>query len=296
MKVYLDYTINDSGKGKFLKRLTPALSELGVYFDSKHGEVALGISKWRKKPKIPCVLRVDGAYFDSGKKSKWWNQEIRKSIKRSDIVVFQSEYSMSTVTKLLDIKPKHSVVIYNGANVNDYVGLPKPEGFQEHEYNILIAARWGNRKSKNLKGHLSVVRDMSDRPDIHFWLAGETDKPVVCRSNLTVLGQLSDDQLRPYQAHAKCLLYIPKWDWCSNTVIECLVAGTPVLTIKKIKGVSELVGRDGGWGVDSYDDLLSCLRDTIAQPSHLQGFCPYRFYIEKIALQYKEVFERALRR
>jgi glycosyltransferase involved in cell wall biosynthesis len=237
---------------------------------------------------LPSVLRVDGVHFRRGPKERWRNEQIRKAIKKSDLVIFQSEFAKKTVTKTLGIVPRRTRVIHNGARVEDYIGLKVPSGYREQKCNVLMAARWGDRESKNLKGHLLVAKEM-EGTGVHFWLAGETSKKIRDTENMTVLGKLDDKELRPHQAHADCMLYIPKWDWCSNAVIECLVAGTPVLTRKKIEGVSELVGRDGGWCVDSYEDVLMCLRNTVPG-THLQGFCLYRFFIGEIAKQYKDAF------
>ena len=80
MKVYLDYEFNNTGKGKFLQRLCEALRPMGVKFtdDQKKAVVALGISKWRSKVRLPKVLRVDGVRIESGRKALWYNGLRRK--------------------------------------------------------------------------------------------------------------------------------------------------------------------------------------------------------------------------
>lgn len=255
MKVYIDYKLNESGKSKFLQRLIPALAKIGVEcsFKQKGCDVALGISKWRSMTTLKKVLRVDGIHLAKGKKEAWRNEQIRKSIKKSDTVIFQSEFAKKTIVKKLKVKPK-CYVIHNGANPDDYniekLKLP-------HTRNILMCARWANRKTKRLKAHL----DYLDTHEEHFYLAGE-HPPIRPRANLTDLGHLPDDELRKYQASCDQLLYLTKVEWCPNAVVEAIVAGLPVTHLAECEAVEELC-----------------------------NFPREHFFIDNIARKYKRVFK-----
>lgn len=286
MKVFLDYKLDMSGKSKFLRRLIPALEKLGVYcVRSQKADVALGISKWQTKTALPKVLRVDGIHLKKGPKFDWRNKQIRKSIKMSDIVIYQSQYSKYMTEKHLRVSTP-SYVIYNGASPEDYVGLVRPEGFEKHKINILMCARWANRKSKRLGLHFEVA---AAAQDMHFWLAGECD--AKSNKNVTVLGILPDEQLRRYQAHADALLYLAHPDWCPNTVVETAVSGTPIVCLKG-SGVEELVQMARGVSCSKdINAIVEALRERalIKYPA-----CAYSLYISAVAQKYKAVFEGLL--
>jgi glycosyltransferase involved in cell wall biosynthesis len=236
MKVFIDYKLNESGKSKFLKRLIPALKKIGVEcrFKQKGCDVALGISWWHTKTKLPKVLRVDGIYLNSGKKEKYRNGKVRTAIKKADHVIYQSKFAKKTVNKRLKVNPKCSV-IYNGADPEYYdsaVCYDNP-----HETNYLMCARWGNRKHKRLKDH---IRYAENHPDIHFYLAGETDRRTP--ENVTKLGWVRDIELRRYQKTCSHLVYLADTDWCPSGVIEAILAGCEVIYNPKCKAVKELCG------------------------------------------------------
>lgn len=263
MNVFLDYKPNETGKGKFLRRLIPALDKLGVSVRRKEKgcDVALGISWWlRRPPDMPRVLRVDGIHLTKGKKQAWRNERVHKAIKKSHGVIFQSQFARRTVKKRLGLKPKREYVIYNGADPADYKLAPMD---LPHEKNVLMAARWANRKSKRLDLHLEVVDGYSNRPEVHFYLAGEAP-PIKPRSNLTVLGHLPDNELRKWQCSCRYFIYMVPTDWCPNVVIEALVAGMAI-----------------NWHRGSVvDELMLKKREE--------------FYIDNIARQYKEALEEVL--
>lgn len=260
MKLFLDYELNESGKGKFLQRLIPALAMIGVEtcYKEKGCDVALGLSKWRDKPDMPRVLRIDGVHLRDGKKERWRNKSIRKGIKQSHAVIFQSKFAQRIVKKHLKVKPKKEYVIYNGVNPKNYTTTSPVVSYEE---NYLMSARWGTgkheRKSKRQKEH---IRYAEEHPDIHFWLAGETDRKFP--SNVTKLGWLEDSELRRYQYLCSHFVYLVKTDWCPSGVVEAIMAGCKIIYNPKCEAVKELCNLD-----------------------------VKELYIDNIAQQYKKVFE-----
>ena len=117
MKVFIEYVSDISGKSKFINRLIPALGKLGVTIHSSPigCDVALGLNRWKSKIRIPKVLRIDNI-----KKSKYRNDLMRRSVKKSDAVIFQSEYAKKLVFKKLKIVPNKYYVIHNGDDPNEY--------------------------------------------------------------------------------------------------------------------------------------------------------------------------------
>ena len=272
MKLFIDYELNASGKSKFLQRLIPALEKIGVEssFKNKGCDVALGISKWRNKPDLPRVLRVDGIYLDGeDKRDRWINEEIAKSIKKSDAVIFQSRFAMKMVIKHLNPKIKKAYVIYNGANPQDYEVEKIDTGF---EYNIIASAKWCNRhglrKSKGLK---ETIRNMIESKMVYgentgLFIAGDVpDKYHV--DGIKFLGKLEEPELRRWLKTCDIMVYMATTDWCPNAVVEAIVAGCIIMHNPKCESVAELVSA----GADA-------------------------LHIDNIARQYKDVFENTLTR
>lgn len=292
LTVYLQYELNESGKGKFLRRLIPALADIGVgvQFAPKGADVCLGISKWRDKlPNMPRILRIDGIYFRKGPKAKWRNDEIRKSMKKAHAVIFQSKWYAGQVCEKLNIRPKKQFVIHNGAPKYGDDGTDFFHQMTNREHNVLFCANWGGkkeRKDKHLKWHLDVARQLEPRDDIAFWLVGETPYKVRETKNLGVLGPIHGEDLLKVYASSDLMVYLSTPDCCPNTVVECLCCGTAVLCLAGC-GVEELVEPDGGW---AQPDLRLVPQSTCALVE--SGYTARRpdLYIENVAKRYKEAF------
>ena len=227
MKVFVQYALNDSGKGKFLSRLIPALKKIGVEcrFKEKGCDVCLGISKWRGKTKLPKVLRVDGVHLEPGHEGQ--NHAIKKSIQSADAVIFQSRFAQSKVKEVLGVKPKKEFVIYNGANPKDYE-IELIEG-SNNFYNILISGKWERngkpRKQKGLKAALEhayhrVRMDGCTR----VWVVGETQEKSH-HKRVRMEGRYTEDEMRHALAICDEMIFMPEYDWCPNAVVEAKVAG-----------------------------------------------------------------------
>lgn len=269
MKLFIDYDINNSGKGKFLQRLIPALDKIGVEssFKNKDCGVALGISRWRNKPDLPRALRVDGIYLDGDdKRDRWVNEEIAKSIKKSDAVIFQSEFAKKMVTKHLNPKIKKDYVIYNGANPEDYEVEKIDTGF---ETNVISSAKWCNRhglrKSKGLKDTIARMLELKDEKTGLF-IAGEVPEKYHV-DGIKFLGHLQEPELRRWLKTCETMVYMAQYDWCANALVEAIVAGCKIIYNPECESAFELVKV----GADALN-------------------------INNIAKQYKEVFDNILTR
>lgn len=258
----MDYKANNSGKGLFLKRLFPALEDLGVHcsYKDKKCDVALGISKWRHSVNAPRVLRVNGVALGSTKQDKWKNDQIRRSIKWSDAVIFQSKFSKKISKKILGVRPKIGHIIYNGANPKDYECEPVLSPYKK---NVLMSARFADRKYKNLKGHLEYAANCKDS-DTHFWLLGA--EGVKNTHNLTSVGFVPEHKVREYLVVCDEMVYLALKDWCPNAVVEAIVAGLDVKFNPKLA-----VGKE----------FEALKREDL--------------FIENIAKQYKGVFDSVAR-
>lgn len=248
MKVFIDYRLNNTGKGLFLRRLIPSLQEIGVAcrFRPKGCDVALGISKWLTNTNLPKVLRLDGIHLTGS------NEKIRKSMKQSNALVYQSRFAKSYIKSHMKVPKRLEFVIYNGADPRDYLSSAARCGY-------LMAAHWGNRKHKCLRAHIEYA---AAHPDDTFYLAGACRvKPT---ANLHCLGDLAPQAMVDYQRRCKGLVYLADLDWCPNVVVESRVAGMEIVFNQRCSAVAELCGLDvEQLYIDSiakqYRDVFRCL-------------------------------------
>ena len=266
MKLFLDYTLNNSGKGKFLQRLIPALERLGVttHFKDKGCDVALGISWWHTETKLPKVIRVDGVHLVKNDKNNWKNGRIKDGVKRADAVIYQSAFAQREVKRFLKLKDKKEFVVFNGADPKDYDVEPIDTGFPN---NIIASGKWcdrnGVRKSKGLKATLQTMLEMKSSV-CGLFVAG--DVPEKYRSDgITFLGRLEEPMLRRWLKTCDTMVYMAKYDWCPNAVVEAVVAGCKIIYNPKCEALSEL---------------------AVLKPEEL--------HIDNIAKQYKHVLEEVL--
>ena len=227
MKLYINYKIKDSGKGKFLTKLIPHLEDLGVKcsFNMKKADIALGIRYWRGKVKIPKVLRVDGVYLWKNKNTFWKNNLTKNAIKQSDAVIWQSEFCKNMISEIMKVKPKKEFVVFNGAEPRDY----NSEYVKRIcRYHVIMSARWKDRPWKRLKDCLAVARETRKRENVYFWVAGRYNKDLSERG-IKFLGHLKEKKLCKYLSSSDAMLNLSYNDWCPNAVVEGLCAGLPVV-------------------------------------------------------------------
>lgn len=240
MRLYINYKIKESGKGKFLKMLIPRLEDMGVKcsFKKSKQDIALGIRYWRGEINMPCVLRVDGVYIWKNKKTFWRNNLTKKAIKQSDAVIWQSNFCKYMASGLLKVKAKRDFVIFNGADPKNYCC---PLKNTEHKYTVIMSARWKNRPWKRLKDCIKVAEEVRGRNiDAVFLIAGKVNEKIK-KDGIYTLGHLPDDRLKCLLAGSDAMLNLSYNDWCPNAVVEALCAGLPVVG-NNCSGIREIVG------------------------------------------------------
>lgn len=305
MKVFLDYKLNDSGKGKFLQRLIPALERIGVKIVDKNYDIVLGVNRWRNKFNCPKILRIDGVHFWDNDKSNWKNDRVLKSMKQADAILWQSEFSKRMVSGLFSFKAKKEVIIFNGADPKDYNIEPLKSPYK---YNILISGRFKSRRHKRFKEMSRIAyKYVQSNPDACFWIAGKFDIQYVSHERIKHLSYVEESKLRQIIRSCDVMLNLAWFDWCPNAVIEAMVAGVPVICSNGT-GVEEIVGKNGT--VLNLDKRLEPVRIAKNRPPEIDekpvlDALDYHYknkiipdiskiHIDVIAKKYKEAFEYVL--
>jgi len=258
MRVFIEKPVSHRslrGPSKFMGKLVEGLRAAGVQvvFRQDQGcQCSLTLPHWKYRAKgIPRIMRADGTMPGGSDKRR---RRYGRRIRNADFVIWQSEFARDNASKLFKVKP-YGAVIYNGDDPKKYKVEPLPA---DGKFHVLLCANWysaakmkrRNRKKrhhgkyrpeKRLDAMLEIAEVYTQKnPDVVFWVAGKTGKEPPKNPNIVFLGTLKSDELRRYQISANCMLHIGYFEWCPNTVVESLVAGTPVICLNN-SGSEELV-------------------------------------------------------
>jgi glycosyltransferase involved in cell wall biosynthesis len=151
-------------------------------------------------------------------------------LRNSSLILAQNNYQFQSLKKLF---PKTSIQkIYNPIIINkDF--LHKKEDFMEY-----IAWIANFRFAKNLKLLYIIAKAM---PHENFKIAGIPFNPLDNESkeyvdllrklnNVMFMGKLNREDIPPFLAKSKFLLNTSRYEGFSNTFLEAMCTGTPILT------------------------------------------------------------------
>ena len=307
MKLYIEYSPNESGKGKFISRLVPELEKLGVKVSYKPEgcDISLCLTRFRTKFKGPRVLRVDGIHLVQSKKTIWNNERVKKCINKADAVIWQSDFCRNTAKRVLGVKPKKEYRIYNGASPDEFFK------HTNHYYpTVLIFGNFADRKHKRLKEMLELAERINSSNKKLCWeVAGNIDeefkKKLPKVDYVNYRGHIGRDAIRLLLSRCRLVLDLQTAAWCPNVVVEALVAGCPVVGCKGA-GNEELIGYSGALVYDEpptrmmknekyYKLDIDKVAETVMEElDRKREFERPDLYIDNIAKQYLKVFEEAL--
>lgn len=248
MKISFSRTTNKNrGIDNFLKELSIGLSDLGVKIVGSEDPCDIHLSVVRGfKKRCKNILRLDGVYYDKERLSR--NKEIVQSIQKSDGVIFQSEWSKKFVTNMLMVNPKKTSVIYNGVCQSKYkTGVINKMGFDKV---FISVAHWRtNKRPEAIADAFVKLQEKHSNMNLGMWFVGNTD-PQMKRNhpNIIYFGNVDHKKLVNLYNSSDYMVHICHLDACSNSVVEGLSSGLPVVC-NNIGGTPEIV-RDSGIVVD----------------------------------------------
>lgn len=311
MKVFVEHSMNQSGKGKFLNRLMYKMEDLGVSFSNtdKRADLCLCLTRFRSDFKGLRVLRVDGVLFSDDKRSTWNNGRVNKCINKADAVIWQSSFCHKMGHGILKVRAKREFVIPNG-DYEDKVDLTFPG-----KNRVIASANWGERTHKRLNEMNEIMHEYINRnPDTEFHVMGESKILKTAYSNIKYYGKVNEPFLKQKIRECNIMLNLAWFDWAPNSVVECLVAGLPVVYCQGT-GMQDLVGDSGVMVKDSspkpkylhvkhkgkkryrpkvppidYEEVMVAIDKALKMPRINRP----DLFIENVALKYKTVFDEVL--
>lgn len=273
------------GPGTARKRILSALDKVpGISivhkspFDVELGFI--GVSKHSK----PKVLRLDGCYYRN--KQLRLNREIRRSMKMSDFVVFQSHFSKTMCERILGIT-KPSCIIHNGIDLDMIDGVTADPTIEAGSFVACASWRMNKRPKSIIKGFLKADTGR------HLYLIGDgLESFKVADENVHFLGVLDHKKVVSVMKSCSYLIHLCHIDSCPNVVIEGLACGLPVLHTN-LGGTREIVGTDGvmlttdywDFAVSEFGELDNLNSDSVADG--IRKIMSSKFSIDRSRLDIK---------
>ena len=243
----------------FLDRIRKPLKKRGIIAsDTGRFDVELAFISRKRKSDKPCILRVDGCYYQQSDLSR--NSVIKKSIKSASHVIYQSEFSKNMCNKIL----KHnsnapSSVIYNGFPLVKVDGIKVKDNIRKDSF-VICSTNEVKRVEASIKGFLE------SEVDNHLYVIGDYKRfsKFQRHDNIHLLGKMSNQSALSVMKSCSYQMHLSYIDSCPNAVVEGLSLGLKVLC-SNLGGTRELVSNSGI--ILNVDDDLNFSSKIITQRS-----------------------------
>ncbi len=317
IKVFIQTDKFEGGPAIFRSRIISALNKLDnikVVTDIRNKfDIELAFIRKVFNHNRPYILRVDGCYYE--KKREKSNIPLEQAILKAEYIIFQSYFSLKLCKHILGINSKVKMegidysVIYNGIDL-DYINKIKPsEGIKPGSFISCAGWRPNKRPFSTIKGFLKADTGR------HLYLvggAGFVGNKIGKKYNskyIHILGEKTNKDTISIMKACDYQMHLCHIDSCPNSVVEGLSCGCNVLCTN-LGGTPELV-KDNGvildvdkfWkkkylNVDDLDNLPSSVvadgvREIIKSKREVDSSF---FDINKVAVKYKEIIEKAVQR
>ena len=242
VRFYVNNTRNINGASIFGVRLKEELIRQGWRWDSLFPSVSFLFSSGVFRPFCKNILRLDGLYFDSENTlgdSDRLNVPLFKAYKKTEGVIFQSDFSRQLFYHFAGVSPTPHEVIHNGVpSVFLHEGERVDYGFRK---TLICSAGWSAVKRLNciIEGFLEY-----GNPDVGLVVLGWGVSERVSHPNIRYLDRVFPHEIPRYLRGADAFIHLSWFDSCPNTVVEALACGLPVVCTHN-GGTKEIVRTNG---------------------------------------------------
>lgn len=215
------------------------------------------------------ISRMDGCYFNNRINYKSKNSSIVKGLKKANGIIYQSNFAKSLCDKFLGEFNVPTKIIFNGDDPSYYKTVPPIE--KKFKINMMASAKW--RPLKRLRDIIEVFILLSLN-DSCLFIAGDISESGLSKEeikkysqfkNIVFLGKIDLELLSSHLVVCDVFLHLSWIDSCSNSVVEAICAGIPVVC-NNIGGTIEIVGPSGGYICDIDDPFDFKVRDFNFMP------------------------------
>ena len=226
---------------KILKGYQLLNAACGRSLDSPLGRIT-------RKKNAKVVFRVDGLkrIYTREEKGTAADNRLIKNISNADAMVYQSEYSKECFSNKGILLPEKNTVITNGANSfghkADRKALAKIRRLR------LVSSSWSTNNNKGF----STIAEFSCSEQASIVHIGRWPRKTDPKK-VKVLGEKHYREIPKILADFHYLLFPSRNEACSNTVVEALCVGLPVL-YQPTGGTAELCANES-YGIRLPEDL-----------------------------------------
>ncbi len=251
IKVLISKKKFKGGPRVFRERLSTALSKLEdikvVENEKDKFDIELMFLRQTTRHNKPRIIRVDGCYYERHRLSQ--NKQIEESIKRSNCVIFQSQFSKKMCEAFLHIR-KPSYVIHNGIDFSSIKDIPAHRDIPPDSF--VACAGW----RENKRPISTILGFEAARTGKHLFMIGNYKKiypQYRNRKNIHLVGEKKFEEIISIFKACRYQLHLTHIDSCPNAVVEGLACGLNVLCTN-LGGTREIV-RDNGivMEIDNFD-------------------------------------------
>lgn len=242
IKLLIDFRKFDGGPSVFRTRIFKALSyieDIKVVRNNREPfDIELSIIRCLSNHGKPIILRLDGCYYEPH--VLYQNRGISSSIKKSEHVIFQSNFSMNMIGNIISSKPKKHSVIHNGIDM-EYISSIKANPAIEPG-SFVAVAKWRNNKRpmSTINGFLASAIDRN-----LYIIGNGIDKNLINKyKNVHILGSKTPEETLSIMKSCQYQIHLCHIDSCPNAVVEGLACGLNVLCTN-LGGTPEIVKDDG---------------------------------------------------
>lgn len=215
-------------------------------------------------------------YDEKGRVPKYLNHQFMKildyvSLKHSDLICTNSEYTRNTINRAYNLNPEKSRVVYKGVEIKEFE--------IECERDIDIAFIGSRFETKGAKELILAISKIKKRfPNLKCVMMGsyskiDLDYPKMIsdlglKNNIQIVGPTPNNQVIQYLKRSKIYVLPTYVEAFPQTVLEAMAAKLPVIATN-VGGIPESVTQKTGFFIKpkEHEELAEKLDYLLSNPS-----------------------------
>jgi len=219
-----------TGPNHFASKLKKYMQRQGDTFTSDRVfDAQLSFIQSAHRPTtVPLFQRLDGIYFNSEQDFNRMNAAIKDTYKRSEGVVFQSEFNRRLTFEYFG-EHRNSTVIHNGADL-EYINQVRPlrtPVLEQFETVWCCASSW--RPHKRLGDNIEYFLQHSNKRDCLVVAGNVNHSEVIQHERIFYPGKLEVKDLYSLYKKSKYFIHLAYLDHCPNVVVDAVACGCHVI-------------------------------------------------------------------
>jgi glycosyltransferase involved in cell wall biosynthesis len=235
-----------------------------VYVLSNAPYLPVAALRLLKHRRIPIVHNQNGVFYPAWYDGDWKakNAEMAAPYHLADYVFWQSEFCRRSADRFLGERTGDGEVLYNAVDTDHFQPAGVPLQPQPRPFTFLITGKLGNHLAYRVTGTIRALADirrqgLDAQLVVAGWVEGELRAEALTLAeqldvapHVQLTGAYTQQQAPDIYRSADAYVMTKHNDPCPNTVLEALACGLPVV-YSASGGVPELVGSDGGVGIEA---------------------------------------------